>query len=303
MKREVGGIAAVALVALLATTVASGMNFTGWAPAQPVAELNTTAFGDGCPIQSPDGLSFYLASNRTGTLGGLDIWVARRTSTDSPWGTPQNLGAPINSAVDDFCPTPIRGGGLFFASRLEPASCGTNDSDLYFTRLNPKHGWSQPLHLACASDGGPNSILDEMGPSYVEVDGRELLYFSSGPDIFMSERGQGWSFGPAQAVAELNNSTASDIQPNVRKDGREVVFASNRAGTSSFGGQDIWVATREDADDPWSAPVNLGSAVNTANNETRPSFSWDAKTLYFGRAPFPTGPGDIYITTLEKLKG
>jgi Tol biopolymer transport system component len=36
-----------------------------------------------------------------------------------------------------------------------------------------------------------------------------------------------------------------DIQPNVRRDGREIVFASNRGGATAFGGQDIWVATRE----------------------------------------------------------
>ncbi len=290
---------AVGLVALVATTVASAMAFSSWAPAQAVAELNTT-FADGCPIQSPDGLSFYLASNRTGTLGGLDIWVATRADTDEPWSTPVNLGTPINSTADDFCPTPIRGNGLFFASRREPASCGTNDSDLYLTRRNPAHGWSEPLHLACAVDGGPNSTLDEMGPSYVEVDGQELLYFSSGPDIYLSERGSDGSFGPAQAVTELN-STSSDIQPNVRKDGGEVIFASNRTGT--LGGQDLWTATREDTDDPFSAPVNLGPAVNTANNETRPSLSRDAMTLYFGRSPFPTGPGDIYMTTREKLTG
>ena len=85
----------------------------------------------------------------------------------------------------------------------------------------------------------------------MEADGRDLLYFSSGPDIYLSERGQGWSFGPAQAVIELNTAS-SDIQPNVRKDGREVVFASNRSGT--LGGQDIWVSTREDADDPSRSP-------------------------------------------------
>jgi hypothetical protein len=36
--------------------------------------------------------------------------------------------------------------------------------------------------------------------------------------------------------------------------------------------------------DPWSVPVNLGDAMNTVNNKTRPSFSWAAQTLYFGRA-------------------
>ena len=71
------------------------------------AEVNTPAL-DGCPIQSPDGLSLYIASNRPGGRGGLDIWVATRSSTSSPWGAPTNLGEPVNSASDDFCPTPVR---------------------------------------------------------------------------------------------------------------------------------------------------------------------------------------------------
>jgi hypothetical protein len=64
-------------------------------------------------------------------------------------------------------------------------------------------------------------------------------------------------------------------------DGR-VVFDSNRPGT--LGGQDLYSATRESIDDPWSTPVNLGNVVNTAANETRGSF-WRGETLYFGRAP------------------
>jgi hypothetical protein len=55
-------------------------------------------------------------------------------------------------------------------------------------------------------------------------------------------------------VTELN-SAAADLRPNVRKDGLEIVFDSNRPGT--LGGFDIYSATRESVDDPWSAPVNL----------------------------------------------
>jgi hypothetical protein len=87
----------------------------------------------------------------------------------------------------------------------------------------------------------------------------------------------------------------------VRKDGREVVFSSNRTGT--IGGQDLYVATREHVDDPWSTPVHLGGAVNTTAGETRPSLSWDAQTLYFGRAPGPEGSSDIYVTIRDKLSG
>jgi WD40 repeat protein len=307
MKRAAGPFAVVAGVLVMVTALAgvafAEPHFTGWASAQKVdeiagnsTEVNTTSL-DGCPIQSPDGLSLYMASNRPGGLGGLDIWVARRSSVTAPWGAPVNLGEPVNSASDEFCPTPIRGGRLFFVSREAlPGSCGLGD--IYLTRLTSSGEWSEPAHLACQADGGPNSAVDEMGPSYVEVGGMRLLYFSSGPDIYVSERGDEWSFGPAEPVTELN-TTASDIQPNIRKDGLEIVFASNRrAGTD----QDLYVATRESVNDAFSAPVSLGDAVNTTDrNETRPSFSWDAKTLYFGRAPGPEGSTDIYVTTRDKL--
>ena len=132
------------------------------------------------------------------------------------------------------------------------------------------------------------------------MDGGNLLYFSSGPDIYVSKQAEDGTFGPAVAVAELN-SASIDIQPNVRKDGLEVVFASNRrAGTD----QDVYVATRESADVPFSAPVSVGDAVNTTTaNETRPSLSWDGTQLVFGRSPGQEGLTDIYVTTREKTEG
>ena len=289
---------------LVAAVSATAATFSTWTTVQKIddivgnsSELNT-AYVDGCPIQSPDGRSLYMASTRPGGLGGIDIWVAERASTSDPWGAPVNLGEPVNSAADDFCPTPVRGGGLFFVSREAlPGSCG--NGDIYFTRRNPVHGWSEPTNLGCGTNGGPNSALDEMGPSYVEVGGTALLYFSSGPDIYVSERQADGSFGPATAVAELN-STFSDIQPNVRKDGLEIVFASNRrAGTD----QDIYVATRDSVDDPFSAPVSLSAVNTTTASETRPSLSWDGTALLFGRAPGPEGMSDIYLATRERVGG
>jgi len=285
-------------VAATAATAAYGMHFSSWGQASLVAGVNTT-FADGCPIESPDGLRLYMASNRPGGQGGLDIWVARRDSGDAAWGTPENLGAAINSSVDDFCPTPVPGHGLFFVSRREPASCGTSDSDIYFSRLSPMHGWSEPRHLGCAP-GGPNTSSDEQGPSYFEAGGRAYLYYSSGPDIFASEVQADGTFGPGQAVDELNSS-AVDIQPNVRKDGLEIVFASNRAPA---GTQDVYTASRSDAGDPWSAPTRLGENVNTVDKgETRPSFSRDGSWLYFGRNPGPVGSNDIFVATREKVSG
>jgi hypothetical protein len=297
-----------AVIVVVVPVAARAMNFSAWSTAEKIDEIAgnsselDTPFVDGCPMESPDGLSLYMASNRPGGEGGLDIWVAHRESTSAPFGAPENLGPPVNSAADDFCPTPVRGGGLFFVSREAlPGSCGLGD--IYFTRFNRNHGWREPMHLACAPEG-PNSALDEQGPTYVEAGERGFLSFSRSSttvpgDIYVSEGIAGGSFGSASPVAELNDATANDIQPNMRKDGREVVFSSNRTGT--LGAQDIWISTRESIDDPWSAPVNLGDGVNTGAAETRPSLSWGAERLLFGRAPGPEGLSDIYLSTRDML--
>jgi hypothetical protein len=296
----------------ITAVAASATHFSPWSTAQKIddiggnhADLNTASL-DGCPIQAPDGRSLYMASNRPGGKGGLDIWVSTRARTGDPWGAPENLPEPINSASDDFCPTPLHADGLLFVSRRIVANVTCGLGDIYVTRRNPAQGWSEPEHLACAP-GGPNSALDEQGPSYIQ--GR--LYFSRSSlppgntgELFVSEKQEAMSFGPATPIAELNDAGANDIQPNVRKDGREIVFSSNRAGGA--GGQDIWSATRASVEDAWSAPVNLGMNVNTSLGESRPSISWHAEQLLFGRAgpagtlEGGTGASDIYVTTREK---
>lgn len=305
-------LAALASLGTFAVAAQAGLQFSAWQPAQKLdesagnsSELNTP-FVDGCPIQSPDGRSLYMASNRPGGKGGLDIWVATRARKSDAWGAPENLPEPINSAADDFCPTPLHGGGLLFVSRRVEAGVTCGLGDIYFARERHQ-GWSDPEHLACAP-GGPNSALDEQGPSYVHGQ----LFFSSSAlppgstgELYVSDKTGDMTFGPATAIAELNDPGANDIQPNVRKDGREIVFSSNRVGGA--GGQDIWAATRDNRHDPWSAPVNLGPNVNTALGESRPSFSWHAEQLLFGQAGPPgtgegaTGASDIYVTTREKL--
>ena len=115
----------------------------------------------------------------------------------------------------------------------------------------------------------------------------------------MSTRANGARFGPAAPVTALNDAAANDIQPNVRADGLEVVFSSNRTGSQA---QDIWVSSRARATDEWSAPTNLGAPVNTAAAETRPSLSKDGSQLLFGRAPGP-GRGSRRHLPLKPVSG
>jgi len=303
---------ASAVVAALAILMTSGTqawdaDWWDWSPAEPVVEVNSAA-ADGCPIESRDGLSLYVASMRPGGMLGNDIWAADRSSTSAPFGEPVNLGAPVNTDANDFCPTPIHGSYLLFVSeRLGPETCnaGPGRGDIYIIRRNAAVGWGEPQHLGCAETGtGPNTAGAEFSPSLVETSDGTFLYFSStvsgNHDIYQSRLRRDGTFGPPTRVRELNTD-ADDRMPNVRSDGLEIVFSSTRAtdarGTPAFGSFDVYVSRRANTKSRWSAPINLGQNVNTVGSETRASLSWDGTRLYFGR------DGDIYSSTRARVPG
>jgi len=317
MKEEKNGFcsiaAAVALPLALAALAAGATapRYTAWSVAMPVAEVNDPTVADGCPIESRDGLSLYIASVRAGSLGTTppiqnDIWAADRASKSEPFGEPQNLGGPVNTEFADFCPTPIYGSYLLFVSdRPGPETCnaGPGLGDMYIVRRNAAFGWGEPQHLGCLENGtGPNSAAAEFSPSLVELKDGVYLYFSStvggNHDIYRSKRLGGGKFGPPEPVTELNTEF-DDRMPNVSSDGLEIVFSSTRPvdarGAASFGSFDVFYARRNNTRQKFSAPVNLGPNVNTAGSETRSTISWDLRRLYFGR------DGEIQSATRRRV--
>ncbi|GAA1769197.1 hypothetical protein [Agromyces humatus] len=266
----------------------------GWGPSVPVSAVNAPG-ADGCPIESPDGKSLYIASTREG--GDNDIWVATRESAMTPFGAPTMLPEPVNGPAQDFCPTPLPGNELLFVSTrggtdaYGTVACGLGD--IYITSQNPASGaWAPPRNLGCAPDG-PNLPGMEYGPSLASGPGGLSLYFSSGApipggtqEIYVSRMIGDFRFTAPTPVAELN-SGADDIMPNVLPGAREIVFASSRPGSA---GMDIYSSVRG-PDGAWQPPVELGPNVNTGGSETRPSLSRDGHRLYFGR------DGDIFVAT------
>lgn len=295
-------ISCLVLACAMASPPASaGPAFSGWSNASPAPDTNNSVNG-GCPIESPDGLTLYMASAREGGQGMLDIWSAERDDIDQPFGQAENLGSIINTAQDDFCPTPLTGKFFLFVS-ARPGGCGAGD--IYMTRNNPAKGWEEPVNLGCAATGdGPNTAGGEFSPSLVETDQGIFLFYSStgsgNHDIYMSQLHPDGSFGVGVPVDELNTG-ADDRMPNVSKDGLEIVFSSARLewgnGQAALGGQDVYVATRSSTDQPWSEPVNLGAGINTAADETRATLSRDLERLYFGRS------GEIFLSHRTKSGG
>jgi len=295
MSRFRAGMTLLVPLLLLIPSSAMARHTGAWGPAALEVGINSLQ-ADGCPIEGPKGLSLYIASTRPGAVGGAtdanDIWRFHRASIDGPWGDAEHLPAPVNSSAADFCPTPLTGKRLYFVS-TRPGYCGAGD--IFRTREHPVTGWGTPENLGCNATGdGPNFGGQEFSPSVVETDQGTVLFFSSpgndggtDQDIYMSAMRADGSFAPATMVSELSTA-ANDQMPNVSRDGREIVFASDSGNTP--GVFDIWTSTRDSTGDAWSAPTKLGGNVNTAASETRPSLSADGRRLHFGRL------GDIWVS-------
>jgi len=260
--------------------------------------INTSS-SDQAPVLSPDGLSLYFGSDRPGSFGNTDLWVSHRVSEDSPWQTPVNLGAPINTAAVESGPNLSRDGLMLFFQSSRPGGQGSND--IYVSRRTNPHddlGWGAPMNL------GPdvNSSIGEFGPWFQEHDDDgPMLYFARGPvntftDIYaapMTHTGQ--PRGPAHLVTELSDPNFTDGRPTVAANGKEIIFFSARLG--SLGSADLWRSTRPTVHDAWSQPVNLGAPPNTSDNDLLPFLTRNGHTLLFTSDRIGYGGFDIWMST------
>jgi hypothetical protein len=292
IRRTVASAACAVVTAFTMAGVALAMSFGPWSTAlraeliPGAAESLNTAALEGCPFVAQRGDVLYFASNRAGGQGGLDIWYSLRNESGG-WGDPVNF-AEVNSSADELCPMAHRNGRTFLFVSARSGGCGGDD--LYMTRRHETRGWAAPMNLGCTV----NSSANEASPSLLDAE----LYFSStrtgGGDLYVSTF-DGTSFG-APGLAVRLNTAQGDFRPNLRRDGLEIFFDSNRPG--GIGGLDLWTSTRATTSEPWSPPTNLGSGVNSAVNDLRASLSWDGTTLYFGsfRAG-GEGTQDLYVIT------
>lgn len=97
--------------------------------------------------------------------------------------------------------------------------------------------------------------------------------------ITVSKKGTEWS---TPQVASFSGQFF-DIEPFFSKDGLKLYYASNRPLINALNEAkdfDLWYVTRKSLNDPWSEPINMGSPINTINDEFYPSLA-DNGNLYF----------------------
>ena len=187
---------------------------------------------------------------------------------------PRNLGDSVNTADLEYYPSvTVDDNTLVFTRRVK----GYNEG--FFESRRNQDGWS----IARGMDGDINSNFNE-GAQNISQDGEWLVFTGcnfpeglGGCDLYLSiKTKRGWS--APENLGEPVNTEFWESAPSLSPDKREMYFSSNRPG--GFGGKDIYVS-RLQPDGRWSAPENLGEAINTAGDESCPFVHADNQTLYF----------------------
>jgi hypothetical protein len=177
--------------------------------------------------------------------------------------------------------------------------------------------WSAPINIDDLGSTVNSTVIDQH-PA-ISREGLSLYFISNrtpgvgGLDIWVSQRASvNDPWGPPQNLGPVVNSSNTENAPTLSPDEHLLFFASDRAG--GYGGTDIWVSRRQNRGDDfgWGPPVNLGSAINTTNDEEGPTYFDDEETgstvLYFtSNRPWDAGDCngpkvgdfDIYTSTLQ----
>lgn len=285
------------LCAIAAAITPCWAQYTDWSIPVSVGEVVNSRYTEETPFLSRDGLRLYFASDRPGGFGGSDIWVSMRASIDTPWGIPVNLGPAINTADNENHPTLSIDGHVLYFDRL-PAGGGTYD--MFWSRRRDKFnelGWTAAVNAgSCINTPANDSAMIFFED---ETSGITYTYFNSNrtgnPEFYVTIYNPKGSCAPVIPIVELNSPFA-ERNATIRHDGLEILFESNRPGSTSF---DIWTATRDALADPWSTPVNVG-VLNSAFYDGRPALSWDGTELYLFS---DRGEDfDLYVARREKIR-
>jgi outer membrane protein OmpA-like peptidoglycan-associated protein len=124
------------------------------------------------PFVSMDGSTLFFSSDRPGGLGGLDLWKVDIDPSGKPIGQPVNLGAPVNSEMDEVTPFFHEASStLFFSSTGHKSIGGLDIFKSSYNRVNEFYSTPKNLGLPI------NSPQDD---AYMIWDSKlEYGYFSS----------------------------------------------------------------------------------------------------------------------------
>ena len=268
----------------------------------PVPNISTSA-DEYLGTLSPDGQYFYftrrkyVVDNSPFGQGGKvqKEFFSCSEKKNGRFGEGDALPAPFNNADGEGSPTiNLTNDLLIFVQRHTVKLSGGNypNYDLYYSEYDGFE-WSTPKPLPGKINRNDSW---ESQPS-LSSDGRVLFFASDRPggyggsDIWYAIRKSDGSWNDPINMGSTINTDRNERSPFLHTDSKTLYFSSN--GHDGLGGQDIFYS-KMDGKRQWSAPVNIGSPINTENDEVDFFVSLDGKTGYFSSNNYGDQDWNIY---------
>lgn len=215
----------------------------------------------------------------------------------------------FNSNRTDNCPAliPESADQIYFASNRNAATGselsnihGEKTSDIFWARKDEKGKWKNAEKV----EGGINTAIDEGSPSF-SPDGKTMYLTICEEDatyprhaqIGTSQRADA-TWGKVQPMKISADTLSSYAHPAVSPDGKWLYFTSDMPG--GYGGLDLWRATI--GNKAINSIENLGPEINTAGNESFPSFRPTGELYFSSDGRGGMGGLDIYTATEDTLQ-
>lgn len=199
--------------------------------------VNTSSF-EGAPFLAVDNRTLYFASDGHGGVGGVDLFMTRRTGSGwSEWSTPVNLGPTINSTFTEASISITASGDLLYLSGDVEKGISYGRSDIYRMTLPPEF---RPMPAVIVGGMLKGSDTAVAGLVIADMGGREVASAGSGEDgtfVMVLPAGKfvrltGWSAGYAETAiyAEMPAATGAivPLTLELRKNGSRPVPAIPR---------------------------------------------------------------------------
>jgi len=181
------------------------------------------------PFLSPDNLKLYFVSNRpvskdSTNTKDMDIWYVERTSKNSSWSEPKNIGSPVNTVGDEFYPSVANNGNLYFTTikkELESAD------DIFVSRWE-NNTYSEPKLLGegVNTEGAEYNAFIAPDESYIIFGGWRRPDGLGSGDMYISKNIDGeWT--SAENLGEEINSKYMEFCPFVLNE--TLYFTSRRS--------------------------------------------------------------------------
>ena len=210
----------------------------------------------------------------------------------------------VNSDNGDFCPVYYKNGIVFSSSRTKAeiiqrtqTSTGFPFYTIYFAK-GKEDKFAKPeifsSSITTKFNNGPvcfNKAGNEIYVTRNNIEDGKIRKSDSGEvklKIFILKKsGSDWG---KEVAFEHNNDNYNCAHPCISPDGNKLYFTSDMPG--GFGGMDIYVSDK--LKKGWGTPVNLGSKINTADNDGFPFIDENGGLYFASTGHGGLGGYDIY---------